>query len=371
VESESGRTETPRPLVEVSAPGTRAVSAQSLNGIVSSGDNSSVVVNQGISAQEVQTLTQALADLAKPGLFEMQGIAYQVFQERANDLAGQIVMRLLGTAPWALNAFSDVDVQVTVAMAQQSYARYGSDLLGSRLVTLVSRRCQEDARGLRAHALNDAVTTIGRLSEPEVAILSAAWMLTSVALTVADGDRDDLLSWLDAHSFKAMREIPANSMLYDHLVSVGCAMYNDARVWNVVDSLASTCREGFRRSFPPGTLDARLHRIPGLLIDDPEVPGNSKFATANLEELRGMIQIDGQDLSDIDIDGLLLGVTPLPHEIYAEMCRERPHLVELVSRWNETRMPNLRLTPMGIAIAHAAWVASNGFDADLSMWIPE
>jgi hypothetical protein len=48
-----------------------------------------------------------------------------------------------------------------------------------------------------------------------------------------------------------------------------------------------------------------------------------------------------------------------------------PKWSKLVDSWTETPLKNLRLTSVGIAIAHSNWSNRTGGDASLSIWLPD
>lgn len=325
-----------------------------------------VSVHVGISAVEASEL---MLSVGRSNLVEMQGIAREIVDERLESFTDKFVQSIEARAPGALQAVQDPDVQYTLLAAQRDYARSGAEELGETLIDLLVARCSEKTGSLRAIVLNEAVSTVGRLTPGQVNALTCQWLVTRVrgqGLQNLEG----LVSWLRTNLVPATVDLPSHRAAYEHLSYSGCAQIQITEV-ALGEAWAKTYPGLFARGMTWEEIPEGLRDVSAFFrqcLTDPEklqvnaLDAEAAAATAT--------QAGFPELSE-DLAQLLRTNIKARDIVEAQVIALVPELAVLADRWTSTPMRNLGLSSVGIALAHANWTRLAGKSTGLAIWIPD
>lgn len=163
-----------------------------------------------------------MLSVGRSNLVEMQGLAKQIVDERLESFTDRFVQSVEARAPDALQTVQDPDVQYTLFPAQRDYARSGAENLGETLIEILVARCAEKTGSLRAIVLNEAASTVGRLTPGQINALTCHWLVTRVR-DQGMQNLEGLMSWLRTNLVPATVDLPSHRAAYEHLSYCGCA----------------------------------------------------------------------------------------------------------------------------------------------------
>lgn len=348
-------------------------SGQGLSQKQSSGDNSWNIQAQadvnvtvtGISASDALAIAQSVG---RENLMEMQGIASQIVDERLEQFNRKLVERTVQEAPEALHAVQDPDVQYSLLTAQREYARSGSEQLGDTLIDLLVARSGSDTRSLKAIVLNEAIATVGRLTGPQIDALTVHWLCTRVqngSLT----DIESLTLWIRQNLLPFARSLPAHNASYEHLAYTSCASVQITSI-DLPGAFAAT----YPGLFAKGLLEDEVPEpFRGTAVITRCLHDANRWQVNALHEEAAREAAQANGLPEHEqglVDLLQSNVKPGP-EVAELLARLVPEMSMLLDAWTTTALHNLRLTSVGVAIAHSNWARVAGGSADLSIWIPD
>jgi len=325
-----------------------------------------VSVHVGITAVEAAEL---MLSVGRSNLVEMQGLAKQIVDERLESFTDRFVQSVEARAPGVLQAVQDPDVQYTLFAAQRDYARSGAENLGETLIDLLVARCAEKTGSLRAIVLNEAVTTVGRLTPGQVNALTCFWLVTRVR-GLSMQNLDGLVNWLRTNVVPATADLPSHSAAYEHLSYCGCAQIQVTAI-SLGDAWAKTYPGLFARGMTREEIPEDLRDVSALFtqcLTDPEkLQVNALDADA---AVMTATQAGFPERSEV-LSQLLLNNVKAADVVEAQVIGLIPELAGLADLWTSTPMQNLGLSSVGIALAHANWTRLAGKSTGLDVWIPD
>jgi hypothetical protein len=344
------------------------------------GDNStnyqaagSIVIQQGISIAEVR---QLVLDLFKANFAELSDLAMQTAERRAAELVNRFLDQLRDRAPQALAAVEDPDVQYALIAAQRAYARTGDDDLGDVLVDILVDRLAESQRGLRQVVLTESLDVAPKLTASQFAALSATFIVTHTH-DPAVKDLDDLKAFVRRHVVPYVDDLPVHRSSYQHLEYAGCGGISMGTI-SLENAFAGAYPHLFSKGFTREQLEQsslrkaeHWSRVDELLVDSPRTEGKLQFESMRPEWVEQATKTLGLPnthwLSDFIHQHQLAD-----DKIREILVRFDPAIDRLLEIWNGSEIRHLRLTSVGMAIAHANCRRTTGDPiGDLSIWIDE
>ncbi len=327
----------------------------------------SINITVGISATEAR---QIAVDVLQANLIELKGTAHRIFDDRLNHFVDYFLAQLQKRTRDDFRALADPDVQYSIFVAGRDYARSGDENICHILIDLLVERCRAPKSSLIAVVVNEAIATTGRLTINHVATLVIHWALVRVESgeikTVSD-----LGAWLKRYIMPFVQDACWHVADYEYLAYTGTASIEIAD-----DALGDVLRRNYPGLFPQGI-------SPGMIT--PALEENRDYFFSEHPENPGHLQVDAIRTADAHI--LALSVEK-PHlgDALQDLMRQTaaskytvqqairdldPEFGGLLDLWSETHLGNLRLTSVGVAIAHAYWAHITDSEAPLSIWIPD
>lgn len=327
-----------------------------------------VVINQGNSLSEVQDFVR---DAIAANALEMRQVARDVVEERISTFSELLVERA-ESDPELVSATSDPDMQHALIDAGLGFARSGDEDMAGILIDLLADRSKEQPRSLLAVVINDAVTTAPRLTDGEIAILTVYWRLVH---TVNNGvvSPESLAEFVRSDIAPLVPFIPRGDASYLHLQSLGCAV---VQITSVTFPMVWTGTYGglFTKGFTPEEVPAEIHQSlieSSLLIPNLRDTSRMQINALNEQVLRGNVQGSPAEPHADAIVNFMQSVAMQPEEVTNVLAEIDPSMRDLAEIWETTPLQSLRLSAVGMAVAHANWRHLTGATAPLSTWISE
>ncbi|MEU4517382.1 LPO_1073/Vpar_1526 family protein [Amycolatopsis sp. NPDC024027] len=338
------------------------------------------------------TPTDAIA-ISKEVVEQALGVySHEVREEveaRFRDFREEVVQRICQSSPASLVAFRDVDIQAAFFEASTAYVRTGRDDVKRSLVDLVAARCNAKSGGLQAVVLNEAISTVRKLTREGIAALTVAF----VAQRVQFADVVDLAD-LNARCKRALfplfdtdlpRWQPGAQAELNHLMAVGCATLlaeEQTLQCILVKSYPGLFQEGhFRRAISSDLLtvsDRMVRDYQSIPLFVPCAQDENKLRVNALNRANAETLIRTYARPDEERE-LVEEYLFLLENGVLNLDQVRDRLTELDHEW-ETLMfiwedhpwlSRLEPTSVGLAIAHANWARLLGYETvPLDDWLP-
>lgn len=325
-------------------------------------------VYNGISYNDAR---QIALDVFNANFMKLIGIAKDVAEDRANKITQSFLEKLMKENPAGLAAAKDPDFQDSLFTVQKEYAKCGNSDMGNILVDLLVNRSKEPERNLKQIVLNEAIRTIAKLTENQIAILSVIFILK---YTVNQGinNLNSLGEYLDKHILPQMKLITDSRTAYEHLEYAGCGTVQIgsvalSQVWEA--SYMGLFFKGFRlEDIDKDRLsqETQSKYVMQCLNDTSKYQVNAM----SLDSLNKRLVAESVSENEANYIRELFGYNKMtPEEMKKKIIELRPYMVDFYEIWEKSSMKSFQLTSVGIAIGHANLRKNLGNFADLSIWI--
>lgn len=302
--------------------------------------------------------------------YKLSSIAHDIATARAKELVDLYLGKLIVENPDGLKKANDPDFQYSLFTAQKEYARTGDKNLGELLVNLLIDRSKEDQRNLIQIVLSESLAVAPKLTDDQLAALSMAFFFNHVQMNVSS--HEQFGNSLDRNIAQFVPKIIESNACYQHLEFSGCG---SVFIGNDLEQIIGITYQGlFLKGF-------ELSEITSAEISigfDPRffqqcINDNSKIQVTALNEQSLKVNFDKYGIMDSDREKIanLFSKTKMDNTEIRSKCIEiRPYMIELFEKWKNSNIRALKLTSVGIAIAHANIKKTTGDKfADLSIWI--
>lgn len=327
-----------------------------------------LVVVQGFSPEDVQAV---IREVITANALQMRDVAATVADERISHFAEKFIARA-SDEPELVQATGDPDMQQAVIEAGLGFARSGDEHLADVLLDLLTDRAKEPPRTLLALVINDAVTVAPRVTDGELAILTLYWRLVhTVSQRVTT--LDSLSAFVHGEIAPLVSAVPRGDASYLHLQSLGCAFVQITsvpfeQIW------LSTYRGLFTTGFLQEDITTDLWQQldeSSLLIPCLRDASRWQIAALNEHYLREHLLGAPLEPRTEAIVELFNRSAMSPDEVLKALADIEPIMSEFAQLWSSTPLCSLRLSAVGMAIAHAHWRRMTGQETPLSIWISE
>lgn len=326
-----------------------------------------VTVNVGVTVADLAAIASTLA---RDNLAAMAGIAKEVVDERLEHFVDKFVATVSVRAPHSLAATADPDFQYDLLAAERSYSRRGGEGLADTLVDLLVARMESAPGSASALALNAAIETVGLVSPAQLNALTCYWLVARVQGSPIQ-TREEFAEWLRRNLVPFVNDLPHHNSAYEHLSYARCAEVGVAVV-DLGHAWAATHPGLFSWGQPRNEIIPELRDVPGVFVPVERDPQRVRVDAIHPGEVDALAESAGvsehaDKLRSILENSLLAG------ELVVETVLELvPELEPLVDRFSKTEIGSIRLTSVGIALAHANWSrVVDGASTPLAIWLPD
>lgn len=339
------------------------------------GDNSTniqastVIINEGLTSDVVR---EVFRDLFEANFQKMAGEAIETAKRRGDFITEKILEALIEENPEGLGVARDPDFQHAVFTVQKEYARTGDEELGALLVDLLVSRSKYGDRSFQQIVLNEALEKASKLTERELTALSLVLLLRN------SGDSDvinlkSLGDFFDKFVYPFTDKLPDSNLSLLHIDSIGCGAI-DYRQLPLQDIIRIMYQGLFSIGFD--TVEVRDRKL-SIGIDDPlfgkceSNPEKMQIESVTKAALQDIL--DERKLSEHDahsILGMFDHYTVNSDQVMQTCVQLRPYMDEFFKTFSETGLGFLKLTTVGMAIAHANIRRHVGDFTEFSEWVP-
>jgi hypothetical protein len=315
-----------------------------------------VHVNPGLT--EVR---QIVLDIVHAEFHRYVAQGLQEAERRRTQYADRLVERVAQEPPSLTQTFADPDIQSQTLAVGSAYVNSGDNELLDLLIDLLIERCGSPGRTIRAVVLNDAISTAARLTSEEFAALSVGWLITlgSDWVTI-----DDAIHQLRRHLAPHLALLPTGSTEYRHLEYTGCVSLG-LSFWagTFYDDMRAIYPHLFHRDLveidAQGFDTALLERVVGPSLRE----ADARVFIASRSSLPYDYNIDFEVRSRLE--ALIAKHEMSSAEITTLLNKIDPSFAIFEQRWFQNGLADMRLTSVGVAIAHANCRRATGLDIPL------
>lgn len=331
-----------------------------------SGRDLIVISQTGMTYRDVREIA---VDAVRESFKELASLAREVASKRAEEITDKYFERLLAENPSAFEHATDPDFQFALRTAQQQFARSGDAATGELLVQLLVDRGKQPKRNLMQLVINEALETVGKLTDQQIAALVTIFALRYMR-NHSIGSYEMLGEYLDSYVAPFHAEMSASNASFAHLEFTGCGTASVGAV-----DLLGVITNSYRGLFAKG-LTAEEWVNAGLtwpLIPQMCMPC---INDSSLLQIGALNEIVLEDKYRALVDGdeewtrvlQAFGSQPLI-DVKQKCVSLRPYMGSVFLVWEQSPMKSFNLTSVGIAIAHARLSIGEESFADLAIWI--
>lgn len=328
----------------------------------------SMVVNNGMTVTEVVTIVQTLYDANFPKLVAVaKEEASKNIAKFESEFKTELSKKLV---PEQLAKFSDPDIQTTLYSAVQSSARKDNVTLRKMLSNLVIQRVAHDENELKQKVLNEAVNTVPKLTSSHLKILTLCFLIRHTTQRwPSSWENFKILLSLTLQPFVDVRASDAEIM---HLQYAGCGKVEEVFSFGLADHWRNTYSYLFQEPYSED--DVNSLALPEDIKQEivVEIVGKGTVIhKPNKGELKSYLEEKQVDEHLIErVIGIYEQKLMKPEQVKELMESELSWMKNVFRIIEKTKLNNLTLTPVGMAIAISYYESVvGGTSLDLDIWV--
>lgn len=323
------------------------------------------VTNAGLTVTEVRQLA---LDVFKANFHDLKGAAKETAASRGEELTDKFLSKLEAENPAGLQQAESPDFQDALFTVQKEYAKAGDKDLGDLLVDLLVDRTKQVNRDMLQIVLNESLRTAPKVTNEQVALLSIAFFFRYAKMQNVDSDAM-LVEHLQRNIAPLIDLLATSDASFQHLQFTACANVSLGEV-----QLVSVFLQTYPGLFSKGLELSRFAdlNIPheGMTVQCLNDPTKVQVMGIDLDNLNRIMEQRGLAFEPQESYRVLFVENRMSaNEVREKVVRIAPFMENVFTTWSDTKLKNLELTSVGIALGHANIKRIAGGFADLSIWI--
>ena len=305
---------------------------------------------------------------------KLSAMARETANLRAAEITNLVIQRLQQEFPDGFNKGNDPDFQHGLFIVQKEYARNGNRDIGDLLVNILVDRSKRNQRDMLQIVLNEALTTVPKLTDSNLASLAVAFFIKHAQIPIVRNSLE-MGQHLDKYLLPFLPKLPTldHRADFDHLVFAGCGttgLAND----KIHDIFETAYPDYFHKCFDPSDIPNYLIELQSMeQVFEPCVSHPSKLQLKEYFSLssgfRDLLRKKRRSQEYLTEERLKYNFGPMrSSEIEETICRVRPYMEDFISQWSQSQMRGLVLTTVGMAIGHANIKRVVGDFPPLAIW---
>jgi hypothetical protein len=310
------------------------------------------IVYNGLTVAEAR---QIALDVYNANFLKLAGVAEDVARDRAERITREFVETLQTRNPAGLASMSDPDMLRTLYAAQEGYACSGEDGLEQALIDLLVDRAGQTERDLKTHVLNQAVTTLPKLTKKQRSAVAIVFVVKNTRyagpLTLSG-----FYEYLTHYLAPLVDELPESSSDFGYMQYTGVGSVNSIQPVTIEGAYYQTAYGFFSNGFT-GKVAPEPWRP---FLDDPEIfmpclrdPQKLQIRAGSMSEVKELAK--AKNIPTL-VTNAATGRMQEP-DIRGDMIDHVPSLRILFDKWPDESggggISTFQLTAVGIAIGHA------------------
>lgn len=304
-------------------------------------------------------------------------VARAIVDERLANFELRLVEKFSTGSVDAVQSFSDPDFQGSLHKAKSVYARSSSDELNDVLADLVYRRALEVSRNRIALTLNEAIDRSANLSRTDFINLA---VLFYILCTTVHGkiSVEYIAERFKEHIGPFVGELDLDEYSLDYLHSQGLFLVGPSDRSLKPNPLEHVIKTSYSEAFNTGMSGEEIEDIPALshniirevlvrpcYFDKDKYVLNITIGKLRELELKHSLYNGIADAYSSKVSSRLASNDAVAEAI----TRHFPQYSVLSKKYNSSRAGVIKLSAVGVAIAHSFIAQNTGFSGALSLWL--
>lgn len=273
---------------------------------------------------------------------------------RAEELTDKFLKQLQEENPSGFMQAIQPDFQNALLNAQREHACAGNPELADLLVDLLVDRTKQGTRDLLRLVIDEALKTAPKLTDQQLAVLGAAFLLGHVRSTA--GHWKGVIEWTQAHLKPIIEQAIITPSTLPHLQFTGCATFNGAHGSDIATGLfgeyAGFFQTGFTDAvFQEQALSLKAAKYIKPLPTMPDLKWVAISSAAVIDALKEEGEFSGDDANKLKY--LLSTHQKTVEQFREQVVAEMPFMQRAFDLWQKDKLGEVSLTSVGMAIGHA------------------
>ncbi|MCW8408908.1 hypothetical protein OQJ13_07980 [Legionella sp. PATHC035] len=325
-----------------------------------------IVVNHGLGYEDIKKI---FIDLFRENFLTLQNDAQNTIKQRFEEFTNNLIAALKNESQINLDAAKDPDLQYAIFTSQKEYARSGKEDLLNLLTDLLVERFKSEDHDFKKIVLNEAIQAANKLTKQQLNTMSLVFLGAESGKAINDvkSFENHLKTFLPF-----CEDYKGGSFDFRHIEYVGCGNINFVGS-KFTDHLKANYGGVLSKGFDAEKikeLQLTAEQIKQFIIpclrDDKKLQINALNHTV-IEDRGRELGLENEKINRLKKlhDDYLY----TEEEILELLAVISPQLLTLNNNWNTTNLGQLKLTPVGIAMAQANITRITGEKYELNIWL--
>ncbi|WP_368223916.1 LPO_1073/Vpar_1526 family protein [Aeromonas sp. s4] len=325
---------------------------------------------QGISVRDAKDIA---IDVYSQNFIKLSENAAQVALARVERFIDEFLVKLQSTNASLLDRMNEPSIQNSLYSAQKQYAITGDEKQKNILLNFMVQRCESEERGIHQIVLDEAINIISKLTSEQMDVLTLSFVICRL-MDNEINNFNSFLTHIDLNVLPFISVLDCPNSMYEHLAYLGVATIEfTGRVPQLYNSYRERYAAVFSKGLSPDEVN-QFKKDTGIsdeyFIGHHELPLSLQLAALNKNSLLNACDRDGVSMDVRDkLSALLLSNTMNGEEAKAHLIKYRPSIADLFSKWDNSLISHINITPVGVAIAQANLLRKTGKHLSLELWL--
>lgn len=327
-------------------------------------------INQGITYRDAKDIA---LDIYRQNFIQLSEQAAKIALDRVEAFIDEFLTKLQSMDVSLLGRMNEPAIQSSIYSAQKQYAITGDEKQKNILLDLIVQRCGSEERGIHQIVLDEAINIISKLTSEQMDVLTLNFVICRLMDTEIN-DFYSFLNHLDLHVLSFVDALECTNSMYEHLAYLGVATIEFT---GRAPQLYNSYKERYAAVFSKGLSHEEVSCFKNetgisddYFIEHHKFPMCLQLAALNKQALLSRCERDELPALIIDkLCALLLSNTMNGEEAKVFLIKHRPLIAGLFSKWDNSLISHINITPVGIAIAQANLLRKTGKHLSLERWL--
>ncbi len=334
--------------------------------------NYQVAGDLNINGLGYSDVKQIAIDVFQNNFEKLSKVAYKTALDRAEKITIKFLDMLKKEYPEGIRQAEYPAFQRTLFNVQKEYAITGNENNGDLLVNLLIDRTKQGERTLEQIVLDEAITTIPKLTKEQIGTLSVIFLTKRVIYDDDNCNTEKLINILIQYYQPFISDLSKNINCYLHLEYASCGKISIAGE-SIIESFKKHYGGVFNKGFDKEQLNTIKiseevkNKIITICLND-----KNKLRINAMNTNKAIELINKNKIND-DTKAKLLNLNASNlmnnNEIKQLFIDKHKHMERLFDVYDNSYLKRFNLTSVGVAIGHANIKGKFGTFNDLNVWI--
>lgn len=340
-----------------------------------SGDSSTniqaqnITINQGLNSEEARNIA---LDIYRSNFIELSSEAAKIALDQIKSFNDKFITKLHEENSNLIQKFQDPSFQISLLNAQRECVRSNDKNIEDLLVEVLIERAEQDKRGIMQIAFEESINVLPKLTDKQINILTLNFIVNDKYYHISTFDA--LKSYLSKWIVQFKEEIEFDSPSIRHIEYCGCGTKSNIHHKGLTAQIMNICPGLFSNGFSLEEFHddfADTDKFNCLIKECERDSKKIQLNAVNSTSLNRIIEESGFEftkderiklyqylkkniLRRDDLEKILIEIEPDSKFIFAS---------------SNSDILNLKLSPVGLAIATANLQKTLGYKIGLPYWV--